>query len=80
MSRPKLTTRDRVRLRALKLVEVAKLEGMPYRTAQKRKDLFAVVEIPTGFDKDGKEKIKKRYLDRKTTDLLRASGLFIPKE
>lgn len=64
-----------ITLKALKLTERANEEGIAYRTAQKNKHRFACVEILMG-----KNKTVKRYLDAKTTDLLRASGLFNDKD
>jgi len=71
MARPRNTARPQVVIQAHKLIDIAKHEGIAYRTAQRRKDKFATVLINVGDSKT-----QKRYLDSKTTDLLRASGLF----
>lgn len=83
MARQKLSDRPTIIIHAKKLKEIAKEEGITYRTAQRRKDLFAQVVVHFGEnklrneDKRGQLKTQIRYLDSKTTELLRASGLFI---
>ena len=71
MAKPRNADRPQVVIQAHKLIDLAKQEGIAYRTAQRRKDKFATVLINVGGSKT-----QKRYLDSKTTDLLRASGLF----
>lgn len=79
MARPR-NNRQQISIEAHKLTDIAKCEAIAYRTAQRRKDKFACVLIEAGTktEKDGSktQKYLKRYLDSKTTDLLRASGLF----
>jgi len=84
MARQNLANRPHIIVQAYKLIDIAREEWMPYRTAQRRKDKFATVLIETRpNEKNQKDKtkprkptIQKRYLDSRTTDLLRASWLF----
>lgn len=84
MARPNLANRPKITVQAYKLIDLARREGIPYRTAQRRKDKFATVLIevrPNSKTRKDKSKtrppiVQKRYLDSRTTDLLRASGLF----
>lgn len=82
MPRTKLSDRPQIIIHAKKLKEIAEEEGVPYRTAQRRKDRYAKVIVhfsENSLRKNdlGKARTQTRYLDSKTTELLRASGLFI---
>jgi hypothetical protein len=83
MARQKLSDRPVIVIHAKKLKEIAQDEGIAYRTAQRRKDKYAQVVIHFGENslrnKENKGELRTqiRYLDSKTTELLRASGLFI---
>lgn len=62
---------DRIRITARTLTELARMDGMTVRNAQKRKDLYAEVVIPYGKpDENGNRRVHKRYLDKETTALL----------
>lgn len=79
--KPKLSDRPFIIIEAKKLKDIAIAEGITYRTAQRRKDKFAQVIVHFGENSlrrtgKGEQRIQIRYLDSKTTELLRASGLF----
>lgn len=82
MPRTKLSERPQIIIHAKKLKEIAEAEGVPYRTAQRRKDRYAKVIVHFSENSlrkkedKGIERTQTRYLDSKTTELLRASGLF----